>query len=156
MNSIFWVFLGAATVHVVEEYKYPGGFLNTLKRLNPRFAPFITVNFAFIVNALFLLLCLVSVIVGEKNFGFSLSVASLLFLNALTHTVAMVSTRRYSPGVISGVLLYLPISIYGYYYFLSSGLLSFPVGMVSFILGLLYQAAPIAYLALSAKFAEAK
>jgi len=149
MNWIFWAFVGAAAIHVVEEFVYPGGFLASMRSFNPKFASSVTVRFAVIINSLFLLLCVVGAIIASKSFVFSLSVASLLSLNALMHIVRAVKARGYVPGVISGVLLYLPLSLYAYYLYASSGQLTFFGGMASGLLGALYQAIPAGYLALS-------
>jgi hypothetical protein len=149
MNWIFWTFVGAAAVHIVEEYYYPGGFPDFMKRVNPGFAPSITVMFAVVINALFLLLCLVGAIVADRNLIFSLSVASLLFFNGLSHIIGTIIAKRYAPGVISGIVLSLPLSLSAYYLFDSSGRLTLMGGIVSGLLGLLYQAVPVSYLILS-------
>lgn len=143
MNWVFWAFIVAAVIHVVEEYKYPGGFSDAMKRFNPRFAPFVTVKFTVAINGLFLLVCLAGAIVGDKSLAFSLSVASLLFLNALMHIIGTIRVKRYIPGAVSSVLLYLPLSFYAYYLFANSGRLSLLDGIVSILLGALYQAVPI-------------
>jgi len=149
MSWIFWAFVGAAAIHIVEEFVYPGGFLASMRSFNPQFASSVTVKFAVIINSLFLLLCVAGAIVASRSLVLSLSVASLLFLNALMHIVGAVKVRGYVPGVISGVLLYLPLSLYAYYLFASSGQLTFLGGIASGLLGVLYQAIPIGYLALS-------
>jgi len=149
MNWIFWAFVGAAVIHIVEEYYYPGGFPDFMKRFNPGFAPSITGTFAVMINALFLLLCLAGAIIATRNLIFSLSVASLLFFNGLTHIMATVLSKRYAPGVISGVLRYLPLSLYAYDLFVSSGQLTLVGGIVSGLLGVLYQIVPVSYLIVS-------
>ena len=149
MDWIFWLFLIAAILHVTEEYKYPGGFPDAIKRMNPGVAPFVTVKFAVIINGLFLLLCAAGAIVASRNLVFSLSVASLLFTNALIHLAGTFRARRYMPGVISGVLLYLPLSLYAYYAFASSGQVTLGEGVASGVLGALYNAVPVGYLAVA-------
>src|SRR3972149_7186580 len=100
MDRIFGTFVVAAVIHVIEEYVFPGGFLETLKRFNPRFAASITVKFAVIINSLFLLLCVAGAIVSSRNLVFSLSVASLLFFNAVVHVVGTSFSGR-SLGVVA-------------------------------------------------------
>jgi hypothetical protein len=146
MDWIFTAFVGAAVVHVIEEFVYPGGFMDVLKRFYPQSTPFVTVRFAVIINGLFLLLCILAAIVGRNNLVFSLSVASLLFINVLMHTGATLRARSYTPGIVSSVLLYLPLSIYAYYLFISSGQMAWPEGIASGLLGILYQAVPVGYL----------
>jgi hypothetical protein len=149
VNWVFWAFVGAAAIHVVEEYKYPGGFIELMRRLNPMWAPLVTVKFAAIINALFLLLCVVGALMASKVLLFSLSVAGLLFVNTLSHIMGAVRVKGYAPGVVSAVLLYLPLSSYAYYHFVSSGQLSVQGGIVSGLLGALCNAVPVVYLVLS-------
>jgi hypothetical protein len=149
MNWIFSAFVVAAVIHVLEEYAYPGGFSDWMRSLNPRFAPWITARFALIVNGLFLLLCVMGAMIASKDLVFSLSVASLLFLNGLTHLAGAIRAKRYAPGVVSGVLLYVPLSLYAFYLFASAGRLTLAGSAMAGLLGVLYQAVPIGYLGLS-------
>jgi hypothetical protein len=59
MDWVFAAFLAVSLLHMGEEYIYPGSFMDLMKRLNPRFAPRVTVRFAVIINSLQLLLCIV-------------------------------------------------------------------------------------------------
>ena len=147
MDWIFVAFLVASMLHMIEEYFYPGGFMEVMKRFNPRFAPFVTVPMAVVVNGLQLLLCVIVVIVGRNVLTFSLSVAALLFINAWAHILGSSRTRGYVPGVITGLTLYLPLSVYAYYLFVGSGQLAPNQIFVALVLGLLYQAAPLGYFA---------
>lgn len=57
-HQVEWIliaFLAASLLHMGEEYFYPGGFMDIMKRLNLRFAPLITVPMAVIINSLQLL-----------------------------------------------------------------------------------------------------
>ncbi len=149
MEWIFGAFLGVSLVHMGEEYFYPGGFLDFMKRLNPIFAPQATPMLAVIINGLQLVLCVLAWVVNKNNLVFSLSVAGLLLVNSFMHMMGSVRFKGYTPGLVTGVLLYLPLSIYAYFIFLSLGQLTLVESIITVILGVLYQAIPIAYLALS-------
>ena len=149
MNWIFSAFVVAAVIHVLEEYAYPGGFSDWMRSSDPRFAPWITARFAVIINGLFLLLCVMGAVVASKSLVFSLSVASLLFFNGLTHLAGTIRAKRYAPGVVSGVLLYVPLSLYAFYLFASAGRLTLAGSAIAGLVGVLYQAVPIGYLGLS-------
>ena len=103
---------------MVEEYFCPGGFLDVMKRLNPKFAPFVTKWMAIIING-------------------------------LVHVAGSIRAKGYSPGVATGVILYVPLSVYASVTFLSSGRLTAADVAVGLVLGLLYQAVPIGYLAMA-------
>ena len=154
MQWIFGAFLVVSVIHMAEEYFFPGGFMEMMKLLNPRFAPFVTVPMAIIINGMQLLLCVVAIAIGERAVVFGLSIAALLLLNGLVHIAACIRVKGYAPGVISGVLLYLPVSVYAYHRALSSGLLTVHGMLVTFVLGLLYSAVPICYLALASRLSR--
>ena len=145
MNWIFISFLVASILHVVEEYVYPGGFATRMKKLKPKLSPVINWPSIVIINGLQLLLCVTIIFVGKSNPTFSLSAAGLLFINGIIHIVAAIRKRGYAPGLITGVFIYLPLSIYAYYYFLSSGELQIRQFVISALLGAVYQIVPLLY-----------
>jgi hypothetical protein len=149
MVWIFSAFLIASIIHMGEEYLYPGGFMGLMKRLNPKLAPIMTTPAAVIINGLQLLLCIAAIAIGRNALVFSMSVAGLLFINGMVHIVGCVRVKGYAPGVITGVLLYTPLSVYAYYLFISSGQLTPSGSVVTGLLGLLYQAVPLGYFALA-------
>ena len=120
--------------------------MDVMKRLNPKFAQLVTVPMAVIINGLQLLLCITAIVVGENGIVFSMSVAGLLFTNGLMHIMGCVKAKGYAPGVITGVLLYIPVSVYAYLLSIHLGLLTLNELIVTGVLGLLYQAVPIGYL----------
>jgi len=142
---IFAALLGAAAVHIFEEYVYPGRFPDGLKNLLPRATHLFTPRFHLAVNGLFLLLCLSSALIGKANLVLSLSVFSLVFANAVLHIRGAIATKRYYPGVISGALIYIPLVVYAYSVFLSSRQLTWLQAGLSFLLGVLYMGVLMAY-----------
>ena len=148
-------FPGGLSAPHAEKYFYPGGFMDVMRRLNPGFAPLVTVPMAIGVNGLQVLLCLTAVAVGKAVPLLSLSVAGLLFFNGLIHVAGCIRIRGYAPGVITGLLLYLPLSGVAYHLSLSSGLLTWTGVIVTGVLGLVYQAIPIVYLALASTLRRA-
>ncbi len=145
MNWIFIAFLVASILHMIEEYFIPGGFMAIMKRFKPKIASQITVHSAVVINGLQLVVCILAIIFGNRLVSFGLSVAALLAFNALIHVGACVRVRGYTPGVATGLVLYLPLSFYGYYLFMTSGNLSLMDFAVSIVLGGLYQVVPIGY-----------
>jgi hypothetical protein len=143
-----WVFaarVGAAAVHVFEEYVYPGGFQDALEMLLPRATHLFTPKFHVVVNALLFVLGLAGAFIGKVNLVLSLSVFSLAFANAVLHIRGTIVTRKYYPGVISGALIYIPLMIYAYSLFLTSRQLTWLQAGLSFLLGVLYMGALMVY-----------
>jgi hypothetical protein len=68
-----------------------------------------------------------------------LTVTTLLFANAAWHIVGSAKSRTYSPGVVTGVLLYVPLAVYGYGYFLRTGQASVLTAVLAFLIGMSYQ-----------------
>jgi hypothetical protein len=146
LGWILYACLAASVLHMVEEYFYPGGFPAFMKSQSPRFAPWINTPFALIVNGLQLLLCLVAIALGWSRPLLGLSIAGLLLLNGLTHIGGCIRARRYAPGMVTGILLYLPLSVYTFAIFSSTGQLSPSTTAAALLLGAAYQAVPIVYL----------
>lgn len=143
MSSVFWMFVLTSLIHVGEEYFFPGGFIHGIQRLNPRYAAAFTVPFAVIVNSAFVLLVIAGALIGERSLVFSLSIAALLLINGIVHLAATLITNHYQPGVISGLLLYLPLSITAFFLYFSSGRIDISGILVAGLLGLLYQLIPL-------------
>lgn len=64
-----------------------------------------------------------------------LALAALLFSNAIFHILGTVQAKRTSPGVRTGLLLYIPLAGFGFWYFLSSGLASPGISIAAALLG---------------------
>ncbi len=146
MEWMFAAFLVASMIHMGEEYFYPGGFMQFMQRLNPRFERLITVPFAIVMNGLQLVLCAIVIAVGPRAPVFTMSVAGLIFINGLVHIGACARVRGYAPGVLSGVILYIPLAAYAYIVFLRAGLLTWQQVAWTGVLGMLCQLIPIGYL----------
>ncbi len=142
---IFIALLGAAAVHIVEEYVYPGGFAEAFARQLPRSAHLFTPKFHLAVNGVFLLLCLASVLIGKANLVLSAAAFGLIFANAMLHIRWAIFTKKYYPGVISAALVYVPLTVYAYAMFLRSGQLTWPQAGLSFLLGVLAMGALMVY-----------
>ncbi|HEY4282796.1 MAG TPA: HXXEE domain-containing protein [Chthoniobacterales bacterium] len=125
---IAWSLTIAALIHIFEEFVFPGGFKAWWMAYRPEIAASVTnrllFNVAFATQA-------------RRGNGAAawLALAALLAGNAVFHIIGSIQTRRYSPGMVSGILLYIPLAIYGYFYFLRNGWVSVPAALVATILG---------------------
>lgn len=137
MNWTYWAIVAAAVIHVAEEYR--GGFLTWF----PKFSGMrIAMEQFVIVNALFVLLCITAALVPGQAIVLKLSVAALIFVNACIHIIGTVRFRRYSPGLVSALLLYMPLAFYAYYRSAAEGRLSVEAGVGAFALSLVWHAIP--------------
>nr|MDO8079532.1 HXXEE domain-containing protein [Candidatus Freyarchaeota archaeon] len=141
----------AAVFHILEEYFT--GFMDWMKKYSPKgfmdlknFSPRGAALFFIIVNFLFIVLCVLAAIVNQAIPFFSLSVAFFLIINALLHVSGMIRFRRYAPGVVSAVFLYIPISFYAYYLYFEAGALTLIDFTLSVVLALVWQVIPLAFI----------
>lgn len=118
-----WAPLAAASLHMVEEFVYPGGFMKWSHRTRTRFRGSINARYLIVINGLLLLLCYDVGALDGRRFGAVLwmGVGALLFANAVWHVVWTVRGASYSPGLVTGVVLYAPLVIYGYAWYIRSG-----------------------------------
>lgn len=137
MDWLLWAPFIAAVLHIGEEFAWPGGFLAWYRRYRPAIAKSLTVRFAVFINGLLLMACLGAALSGRTAQGVALwlTVVGILFSNVGFHTLAVWRTGRYSPGVVTAVMLYLPLAVYGFWYFTSSGMASFGTALVALLIG---------------------
>jgi uncharacterized membrane protein HdeD (DUF308 family) len=55
--------------------------------------------------------CIPGAIVGKNALTFCLSVGNLLFFNGLIYLVGSLRARKYAPGMISGLLLFILLGV---------------------------------------------
>ncbi len=149
MVGLYFALLGAASLHVVEEYAFPGGFPDVMRKLAGRFAAYVTAPFAIVINGSFLILCAAAALLSPQAPLFSLSVAGLCGINGLSHLAGSLRLHRYLPGAATGLLLYLPLSALAYSRYLSSGLASSWQAVGTLLAGLAFQLTPLAWLGLA-------
>ncbi|HKR60887.1 MAG TPA: HXXEE domain-containing protein [Pyrinomonadaceae bacterium] len=139
MPLLAWSLAIAASVHIFEEFVFPGGFKAWWCAYKPGIAPSVSNNFLIVINAIliaFSILVAVAVQVPKGN-GIAawLTLAALLFSNAIFHIIGAVQTKRYSPGMISGIVLYIPLAVYGFIHFLANGQASIGTALIALLLG---------------------
>ena len=113
----------AVAAHLVEEFVWPGGFGNWYRAYRPARASSVTTGYLVRINALFFAIALLPAILSPSPYAvaFWLVVASIGVSNAAFHLYASWTRRRYSPGVVTGVLVYLPLALVGYREFIATG-----------------------------------
>jgi hypothetical protein len=154
MGWLWWAPLLAVVAHIVEEFVYPGGFADWDRAYRPEIRNSITPRLHLIVNTALIVVCINVGIAGTAGGAVSLggvrvgsmtppqyavagwlALAALLFSNAIFHFGGTVRTGRMSPGVRTGLVLYVPLAVYGFWHFLSSGLISFGAALIAGLLG---------------------
>lgn len=136
-NALFWAPLCVAVLHIFEEFVFPGHFPEWYRKYKPELKASITPRFLVIINALLLMLCYDVGALRSTRSGTSLWLftMSLLAANGIWHLHATLKGRSYSPGVVTGVFLYLPVAIYGVVFLEESGRLTSPSAEVAILIG---------------------
>ena len=105
--GLLWLFVPAYVVHVAEEWF--GGFPQWIAMIAGR--PLAAAAF-FIVNGIALALAVAGIraAVRSDRYGWiAVAVATIALVNTLAHAAGAALTRSYSPGLISAVVLYVPL-----------------------------------------------
>ncbi len=139
MSLLAWSLTGAASFHILEEFVFPGGFKSWWCAYRPETAASVSNRFLIIINAALLAFSVNVALAVQAPRGNGvaawLALAALLFSNAIFHVIGAFQTKRYSPGMISGIVLYIPIAIYGFVHFLRRGQASLPTALVAAFIG---------------------
>jgi len=130
----------AVLLHITEEFIYPGGFMDWDRVYRPGMAKTKHSHFLLIINLLLLAICFNPILSGLTDGGIIwwLSIASILLVNAIFHIKGVFVLKRYSPGVITSVFIYLPLVTYGYWYFLSENKVGLTTAAPCFSVGIAY------------------
>jgi len=136
-----WAPLIAASLHIIEEFVFPGGFAAWDRGYRPQFRQSIAPRFHIIINGLLLVLCYDAAVAGPTPLGIFLwlTVAALLATNGIWHVYGAFVTRSYSPGMVTGALLYVPMAVLGYVASIRTGTASLPLAGGALALGASYQ-----------------
>jgi hypothetical protein len=136
---LFWLLPLAAILHIVEEFVFPGGFAAWYRNYQASLAASFTSRYLVIVNVVLVVLCILPLLLDSLNgVALWLSMAAVVFFNSFFHIRSAIKTKRYSPGVVTSVFVYIPLVIYGNWYFLTSGRTSIEQEVVSFAVGIGY------------------
>ena len=123
---IAWSLFAAVCAHVIEEFGWPGGFRSWYIEYSPHVEPSLTPRFLIGVNTLLLALAALSAMYFESPSMrvLWLAIGSCVAINGVWHLQATVRTRRYSPGVATAAVLYLPLVTFGFIHCVRCGWIS--------------------------------
>lgn len=145
---IIWISVFAYAFHIFEEFVFNwrdwAESTLTLKVSWPIF---------YVANATVMIAGISTAMVGWDAPAFALIIPALQLINGLLfHIFPTIVQRRFSPGVITSVLLFLPIATWAYVGANLDGVLTRWVFIFSLVFGGLIMATPIVFLKLKAYF----
>ena len=123
------------SLHVFEEFAFPGGLMQWIKAYKPRKPKngihYFIVNAAAIVGAFILALAPR----GIFDFRIYLYFVAVMAANAASHILGTIQKRQYCPGSVSSGLLLLPVFVISWWYYLDTGKLNLPSAVVGICFG---------------------
>ena len=132
--------------HVVEEFALPGGFDIWYKEYRPDIAKSSTKAHFIKIN---ILPAVLSILFAISTFVYSWMYSqiiirlwfALLFIftyNGILHIIGSIETKKYSPGMITGIILYFPLAIVSGIYFIYIRRIDFISLLICVIVGPLF------------------
>ena len=143
---LVWLFPIVFGIHLTEEFAFPGGYSDWHKGYRPQFNLSVTNSYLIKLNAGALVLAVLCCL-GAFDYrgGYAAGLISwLIFVcvmasNALFHLRGTIQSRRYSPGVVTGLALHLPLAAVAIGYFVRSRVVHWASAIFCLTIGLLFQ-----------------
>jgi hypothetical protein len=110
-------------LHVTEEFLFPGGFSEWYQEWIPSKTGGVPTGYLVWINTLMIGVCVLPVWLGDAPRAVSIwyTVTTIAGINACFHIIGVFKLKKYSPGVITGTLLYLPLFVFSSVTLLGSG-----------------------------------
>jgi hypothetical protein len=147
LATLAWLGMAAYAAHILEEYTFDWrGWSQSTLGLPVQWNDF------YVTNAVVIALGIAQAMLAPSLPLAALSFSGLMFINGLfMHIVPFVRSGRFSPGVITSVLLFLPQSIATFYVALKSGVVTFATVLLGLLIGGVALAFPICMLLLRSR-----
>jgi len=141
-EHVLWIALAAYALHILEEYELNWrDWARSVLHLPVEWGSF------YIVNALVVVLGACFAEVGWREPRFALGMPALMIINAtFFHVLPTVTTRVYSPGLATALVLFYPVAAWAYYGAWLDGVLTVQTGILSAVFGAALMASPIVLL----------
>lgn len=137
-----WVALAAYAVHMLEEFMLDWkNWANRVLHLPVDWPQF------YVTNAVVVVLGIAAAEIGWKLPAISLAFPALMLINAVFfHIAPWVVTKKFSPGLISAVAIFLPLGAWLFYGASHDGVLSATTVVAAFAIGAALMACPVVML----------
>jgi len=135
---ILWIALLCYAAHMLEEY-----FYNWKDWVFKTLGLVATWTDFYVVNTYVLFMGVACASIGWNCIWASLVFPGFMLVNAVVfHIIPVIRYRKFSPGVITAVLLFLPVIAFSYYYALQNGGTVTDI-FVSILIGAIFMFYPI-------------
>ncbi|MBS0979102.1 HXXEE domain-containing protein [Levilactobacillus brevis] len=132
----------AYLLHCTEEFAFPGGFISWYHSWRPSLGKQ-KPSYYWRVNIIVFLIVAVTgwfaFFTKDNNSGLVISTSFLASNTIFTHIIGAIKTHSYSPGMITGIILYLPICVICYFVTYTLHLISISNLCIYIIIAPLYE-----------------
>jgi len=142
MDSLpLWLLILAYAIHITEEYYLDWkGWTKKMSGLSLSWTEF------FVANGAVIILGFCCAYVGFTCPLFSYMFVGLSFVNALTaHIGTSIVKHTFSPGLLTSIFLFLPLSTWAYIIAWQKEILDFPFILITITGGIIMQSFPVAF-----------
>lgn len=132
----------AYLLHILEE---ASGFVVWTRLYPTLFSNTLSTTIFVITNAVYMSLVVVAVLLCARRSAVTLGLAVIVFLfsNAVFHIGFTIFSGIYSPGTVTAVVLYVPLTVAGFYSANREGLLGIRRVLMALLLGVVVANAPL-------------
>jgi hypothetical protein len=135
---ILWIATFVYGLHIMEEHALDWrGWARGVMKMPAEWSEF------YVVNAVVILYGSVASCIGWRCPSVALSFPALMLINTIFHFIPVLKTRRFSPGLFTAILLFIPIGGMVYYDAVLDHVLSMWTIIFSTIIGVLFMAYPL-------------
>lgn len=116
-DSLLWLHFAILLLHQFEEYSFPGKFkefynTNLLNKNSITKYP-LNDQGILLVNVIFAwTFYLIAAIMGAKTIYLTIGLAGVTLLNGLMHTMMFFKLKKYNPGLLTSLLLFIPFGVF--------------------------------------------
>lgn len=117
IQSLTWIHFALLLLHQFEEYSFPGNFkefYNTnIWNKNPITKFPLNDKGILLVNVILAWTAyLIAAIYGEKLLWMTIGLTGVTIVNGISHTLMLLKLKKYNPGLITGLLMFIPFGLY--------------------------------------------
>lgn len=137
VSSLMWLFLAAFMIHDFEEIIFVESWMKknyqrvhtlapkSLSSIIRQMSDIKSSQFAIAVLIEFIVLVPVTYLAVERNqYSLFIGANALFFIHVFTHLGQSIYLKSYTPGVITGLFVVLPYTVYLFYRMLNEGMVS--------------------------------
>jgi hypothetical protein len=139
-DSLLWILVFAYALHILEEYFMDWqSWAEQLARRPVSWTDFYLINAAVIIGGI----CMA--VVGWQIPSFSLMLPALMLINGiLVHLLPSLIRWQYAPGLVTAVVLFVPLGVWAFYTAFEDGVLTHQILLLASLGGVVLMLVPLA------------